>query len=412
MEFRLSSKQKGNILSWRGATDFSTLFREKLLESLKGEGAFQALQMLERVQAALAEIENANEAAMENFRTLEESLTSVAEIHQLRRITAQFYAGMYEHVTLFRSSTTCYEQSSRFLRAVSDKILHISRERLGLLERHLPEHVLIALGPTGRSEFSPFCPLQMTLVCRHENALEIESIRQYGALLHEGFETCGLRVDQDISPRNEAWCGSLASWRQKLSTDLEHAEYDDMIDFLRLADQTILAGSQPLYMEFSSYAKAQLSSCHNAQGNLVSRASVLSNGLGILGGLRLEKNGPYRGCFPLLDHALQPLTATISAFSLLYKLEAETSPGRLRELMDRREMSEEMTEQLLHAWNDMNEIRLIHESACQDNWLDPSPLHIDLETLSDEEQESLRNKLEAVGHFQRYLHTAFTAMGR
>lgn len=412
MEFRLSSKQKGDVLSWRGATDFSALFRERLLESLKGTGSLQALRMFEQVQTALAEIECANETALAKFRCLEESLSSATEIHQLRGITAQFYAGMYEHLSLFRSSTTYYEQSSRFIRAISDTLLHLSRERLGLLERHLPEHVLIALGPTGRSEFSPFCPLQMALVCRHENAIEMESLRQYGALLHEGFETCGLRVDQDISPRNDAWCGSLDSWRQKLSTDLEHAEYNEMIDLLRLSDQTILAGSQSLFTEFSLYAKAQLSACHNAQENLVSRASLLSNGLGLLGGLRLEKNGPYRGCFPLLDHALQPLTATISAFSLLYRLDAETSPERLRELMVRGELDEEITEQLLHAWNDMNELRLIHERACQHNWLDPSPLHIDLDTISDDEQESLRNKLEAVGHFQRYLHTAFTAMGR
>jgi len=215
-----------------------------------------------------------------------------------------------------------------------------------------------------------------------------------------------------VSPKNSDWCSSLEYWQATLQGDMAHTELDELINFIRLADQNFLAGSVELSNDFCAMGKMALSENDIALENLVSRASLLSNGVGLLGGLRLEKSGPYRGRFSLLEHALQPLTASISAFSLLSRLVSETSQERICELVSRGELGVDMAEQLLHAWNDINELRLMHERESQPNWMDAAPLHLDLDTLSAEEQESLRKKLEAIGHFQRYLQTTFTALGR
>lgn len=412
MAFLLSAKREHDIIAWRGSSEFMALFREKLMEQLGNVSAPQALRKLEQILSEFEKIKHTDSTVSKNLFLLRESLSLITEPQQLREITTKFYSGIYAHVRIFNSPTAFYQQSSYFLNVIAETILDLSRKRLGLLERHLPEHALIALGPAGRMEFSPFCPLQIMLVCCHANALEMESIRHYGALVHEGFEACGLQVDKEISPKNEEWCCSLTAWSKKLEDGLENPEQDELIDLLRLGDQALLAGSATLSNDFCQMAQKKLSESHIALENLVSRVTSLSNGLGLLGGLRLEKSGPHRGCFLLLEHALQPLTGSVSAFALICRLTTQTSPERVKEMLARRELNVDMTEQLLVTWNKVNELRLIHEQESQPDWTDVAPLHIDPDNLSFNDQESLRETLEAIGHFQRYLYTTYTALGR
>lgn len=412
MAFLLSAKQEGDPLSWRGATDFCSSFRDRLLGSLGKKNSDMALQTIELVLSELAIAQNTNMHCLNESIQVRKKLSATSELQQLRKLTADFYGTLYDHVTLFRSPLVFYQQSSLFLNALAVTVLRLSRERLGLLERHLPEHALIALGPAGRHEFSPFCPLQMALICRHDSGIMQESIRQYGALVHEGFEACGLHVDPAVSPINGDWCVNLPFWQRTLEDNLNHAEQELLVDLLRLADQTTLAGSTELAEEFRQRAGTTLATSHTALGNLVSRVSLLSNGLGILGRLRLEKSGPYRGHFPLLDHALLPLTSTISAFALISSLTSDTSPQRLHELLHNGELSIDMAEQLLEAWHTINELRLVHEQKSLPDWDDCAPLHLNLEFLSGAETESLRAALESIGLFQRYLYTCYNVAGR
>ena len=145
--------------------------------------------------------------------------------------------------------------------------------------------------------------------------------------------------------------------------------------------------------------------------NLVSRVVALSNGIGMMGGLRFEKSGPFRGQFALLENALQPLSASVSALGLLKRLETMTTPRRVRELLWRRELNVDMSERLLQAWHTLHELRLIREREVQPDWANAAPLHLDIEEMTAAEQESLRESLEAVGNIQRHVGLNFSGVG-
>lgn len=412
MFFLLSAKQEGEFLSWRGVTDYLESFHGELLDSFSGGDFGLALHKLQQLESELDEIKGVNADCFEMSLKLREKLATVTDSVQLFEITASFYTVLYNHVLLFNSPVVFYQESRLYLKSLGDAVLRISKERLGLLERHLPEHTLIVLGPAGRHEFSPFCPLQMLLLCRNAEGLEYESLRQYGALISDSFETCGLMVDPFVNPKNSEWCGSFNSWQSRLTGDFYKLENDELIDLLRLSDQAIIAGSLQLGADFYQLAKKSLSSSHIALENLVSRISLLSNGLGILGRLQLEKSGPYRGRFPLLEHALQPLTSAISAFALIANLINDTSTGRVCELLQTGGLNVDMAEQLLKAWYTINELRLLHEQKNLSNRHDVAPLHLNMESLSYSQQQSLHDALDIIGVFQHYLYSTYTAEGK
>jgi signal-transduction protein with cAMP-binding, CBS, and nucleotidyltransferase domain len=138
---------------------------------------------------------------------------------------------------------------------------------------------------------------------------------------------------------------------------------------------------------------------------------ALSNGIGMMGGLRFEKSGPYRGQFALLENALQPLSASVSALGLLKHIETVTTPRRVRDLLWRRELNVDMAERLLQAWHALHELRLIREREFQPDWGNAAPLHLEIEEMDVEEQESLRASLEAIGNIQRHVGLNFSGAG-
>jgi signal-transduction protein with cAMP-binding, CBS, and nucleotidyltransferase domain len=136
----------------------------------------------------------------------------------------------------------------------------------------------------------------------------------------------------------------------------------------------------------------------------------ISHGIGIMGGLRYEKNGPFRGLFALRDNALQPLSASICALALLKELETRTTPQRVREILLKRELSVDMAERLLHAWHALHELRLVRESHVQPDWSSESPLYLDINEMDLNEQNLLRESLDAVGAIQRHVAVTYSGM--
>jgi len=282
---------------------------------------------------------------------------------------------------------------------------------LGDSAARMPELALIALGPAGLQEFSPFCPLQFMLVHGQTGEEEQGLVQRFAALLHEGFEACGLQVDETVTPRTSLWRGSLSEWSQRLGTVSKRGNFSELLEILRLADQTLLDGSEDIGTGFRQLALTTLAASPLAVKNLVSRVVALSNGIGMMGGLRFEKSGTYRGQFALLDNALQPLSASVSALGLLKRLDTMATPQRVRELLWRRDLNVDMAERLLKAWHMLHELRLARERDAQPHWANGAPLYLNIEQMDTPEQEALRESLEAVGNIQRHVGINFSGTG-
>lgn len=402
---------KGNdVLAWRAAGDFSATFRQQLLARLEYCKSEEGEQLLAGVGHSLATLVADNEAFLQRCETILTDVATSSDHSRFREQAEQFFTDLYEHVAIHHSAVAFYELSNRFLQALSGAILRQARVSQGAPAEQLSPLQLIALGPVGRLEFSPFCPLQLLLVHGDGERVDRETRTRLGQLIHDGFSACGFQVDERITPRNEAWCGSRTEWRQRLLQLLDQGEPDDLIDFFRLADQSVLYADEGAEGDFFRFCLLLLKNHRAALDFQVTRVLNLSHGIGIMGGMRFEKKGPYRGKFALLDNGLQPMAAAVATLALFKNLESASTPQRIREVLWMRKLNVDMAERLLQAWHTLHELRLLREAGTHPEWSDQGALHLEIDDLNDSEQASLRESLESVGAIQRHVGLTYSSM--
>jgi signal-transduction protein with cAMP-binding, CBS, and nucleotidyltransferase domain len=406
----LVSAKGSDVLAWRACGDFTATFRQQLLSRLEFYRSDETGALLSGVGHALDDLVAANDAFCLRSSALIDEAASCNDAVRFKTLTAEFYSGLYEHIGIYHSVPAFYESSTFFLKALSGAIIRRAISGFGISDRQFPPLKLIAVGPAGRQEFSPFCPLHLLLIHGAVGHAEQEIIAQLGRLIHEGFESCGFQVDKTITPRNKEWRGSLPEWQHRLAKLLDRGEIDDLIDFFRLADQTVLFQDHEGSSEFFHLFKNLLKQHRSAMAFQVTRVRALSHGIGIMGGMRFEKKGPYRGKFALLDNALQPLSAALSSLALLKNLDTAATPQRVREVLWRRELNVDMAERVLQAWHSLHELRLIRELTVHPDWSDEGSLHLDIDELNDSEQTVLRESLDTVGVIQRHVGLTFSGM--
>jgi signal-transduction protein with cAMP-binding, CBS, and nucleotidyltransferase domain len=407
----LVSAKGSDVLAWRAAGDFAVTFRQVVLDRMEFCRSDEAAALLTGVSRALDDLAAVNDGFCSRCDTLIAEVAACHDPVRLRELTAGFFTGLYDHCARHHSAPAFYQFSHLFLQALAGAVSRNAYTMLGDSAARMPELALIALGPAGRQEFSPFCPLQFMLI--HEDAAAAEDglIHRYASLLHQGFEACGLQIDGVVTPRNGPWRGSVSECVRQLVDVLLRGNVSEVVEILRLADQTRLDGDADTGSRFRQLSLEALASSPVALKNLVSRVVALSNGIGMMGGLRFEKSGPFRGQFALLENALQPLSASISALALLKRLETMETPRRIRELLWRRDLNVDMAERLLQAWHTLHELRLVRERQAQADWTDRAPLHLDIEELDLAGQDALRESLEAIGNIQRHVGLNFSGMG-
>jgi signal-transduction protein with cAMP-binding, CBS, and nucleotidyltransferase domain len=406
----LVSAKGSDIIAWRACGDFSSSFRQSLIARLEFCRSNEAEGLLLGTGQAFDELIAGNDTFCFHCIDLIEEVSACAELPRLREIATDFYAGLYDHIVMHHSAPAFYEFSTFFIQSLSRSISCYAQAKLGLLYLQLPQVMLIALGAAGRQEYSPFRPLQFMLVHGEADEAGKKALSQLGRLIHEGFEACGLRVDGIVTPRNPEWRGSMSEWRQRLVQRLEQGGVNELVDLFKLADQYILCSDEGFNPEFSLLCRTILKEQRSAIAFQVTRVRNFSHGIGIMGGLRFEKKGPYRGLFALRENALQPLSAAISIIGLIKNLEAVSTPQRIRETLWRRELNVDMAERLLQAWHTLHELRLTRESCLQPDWSNDAPLYLNIEEMLDSEQNLLRESLETVGAIQRHVGLTFSGM--
>jgi signal-transduction protein with cAMP-binding, CBS, and nucleotidyltransferase domain len=406
----LVSAKSGEVLAWRACGDFAVSFRQVLLARLEFCRSNEAEAMLMEAGQALADLITANDAFFVRSADFIGEISACAEPPRLRELTMAYFTELYDHISIYQSVPTFYEFSTQLLHALCASINLYAHTALGLLDRKMPQVKLIALGSAGRQEFSPFCPLQLMLVHSEAGDAEHETLSQFGRLIHEGFEACGFQVDETVTPRNREWRGSMPEWHQRLAQQLKQSQVNELVDLHRFFDQSVLYNDEGFDAEFIEMCRSLLKEHRSVMACQVTRVCNLSHGIGIMGGMRFEKKGTYRGKFALRDNALQPLAAVIGVLAVLKGLETPTTPQRIREILWRRELNVDMAERLLQAWHTLHELRLARERDVHPVWSNEAPLHLNVEEMPESEQTRLRESLEAVGAIQRHVGQTFSGM--
>jgi len=217
-------------------------------------------------------------------------------------------------------------------------------------------------------------------------------------------------IDESATPVLPQWRGTLEHWVERLDSAVDRNKEADLIEVLRLVDQTILVDDGGVGSRFRNICSQQLAR-RNAASNLAARVLALSNGLGMMGGFKLEKSGPHRGKFSLLDHALLPLAATVAAICLNNDIVEDGTPRRLKELVRNGRLDVNLAEKALQAWFLFSGYRLDLEISATSGQDCRDILNIDLSSLDAEDQENMRTALEAVASLKRFLQATLGQQG-
>lgn len=392
-----------NFASWRGVEEFAVAYREAAVRLASRRHPAGMAQLLELVEDQLDAVELENTALTVELEQLLNGFTGATGKGQLRPLLPRFYESAYRHFARFGSPSAFYRMSERFLRALVECCLRLAKQEIGT---RLPPLALVVMGPAGRREATRFCQVQMALVWNGAGA--DDTMAQLGTELVAWLRVCGIVLEEHVTPMNSYWRGSLADWQSRFETASARHDQPSLIELLRLADKTVLTSEGDLATGFDQLCNRFLRQ-RDFIGNLVKRCHLLSNGISMMGNLKLEKSGPHRGAFPLLDHALLPLAAAVAALCLLHGVEQTGTPERLRQLVRIGRLDVDLAERALHAWHCFSEHRLsleLHASPGQDC---RDILHLVPSTLGAAELDRLHSSLETVADMQRYLQVSFGA---
>lgn len=410
MNYLLSAKGK-DITTWRAAEQFTSSYLEAILERASAGGNGTSEQVYSETLKHLAHLAKTHESDINKLDALSAEIAEGPPARRLRELTGTYFEVLYHHLNIFYSAPVFYQKSQEFLKTITAVIIAQAKDQLGLFARHLPEMALMVVGSAGRGEFTPFCHLQLLLVHEDVAPARNQTIKLFCHTLHAGFEAAGLTVDQTISPRNSEWRGNLTEWRQRCQDSMNSTTPDSLISLLRLADSMILTSNEELGQQLQELVFTSLKNNRLAQANLVERMESLSNGLGLMGRLKLEKSGAGRGLFRLLDHGLLPLASALSALSLIKESRACSSCDRILELLNRREIDVDLAEKMLDTWYTLHELRLRHEQALSVADHSEQSLFLNPGELSAEQRQSLKTALTAVASIQRHVAIIFSGSG-
>lgn len=410
MKFLLSAKN-GDVTNWGAAKEFATSYRQALLDLTSSATGGSAETFFSEACATLENAVNTHQTLVNRMNSLVEAAASAPSTGDLRELTASFYGDLYTLFGHFRSVPAFYQFSMVFLRRMSSVLIVRATDQLGLSVGHLPEMELIAVGQGGRCEYSPFSPLQILLVYGEITASQLQAVEQFGAALHDGFEAAGLAVDPVVTPRNERWRGTLADWQQRCEKGLRPQTDDESISLCRLSDLSTLSSDKGLGLQLREMSSSALNGSRPVLTSLIERMAALSNGLGIMGRLKVERRGSRRGLFRLHDHGILPFSVALSALALIKGIEAVGSCERIHELLRRRELDVEMAERMLAAWYTLHDLRLWREQSLRMEQLSDVSSCLDPDELTAEQRHSLKEALESTAVIQRYVEMTFSGMG-
>ena len=406
MPVTISAKGK-DFESWRAAGNFAVMFREAMLNKTATLLSGPAAEYFQDVECRLEEQAATCSAEVAAMRQMVEKAAVSDNPADLKVGIVAFYAAAYGFFSRFQSVTAFWQLSAEFYRAMSHSVVTLAKEKMGMLARRLPPVALVALGPCGRNEFSPFCRMQVMMLHGEVDSSMIEPLRLFGRMLHESFEAIGLLLDDVVTPRNPDWCGTVSRWCEKMARGVERGNAKELIELLRLADQSALYQDADLWAGFRADCLELLGGSFSAMNNLVVRLNKIPGGIGLMGGVRLERSGAYRGLFRLLDHALLPLSVCITSLSLLKGIEEIGTPQRIRGLLAKGALDVETAERALEAWHLFNRLHLSAEAGLQPEWGRQTALYLDVLALSEADQGELRSCLEATAMLQRYVGIAY-----
>jgi len=392
-----------DFASWHGVEEFATTYRDAAVTLASRRHPEGISQLLELLETLLTDVERNNSLVAVQFEELKVKLAAATEQAQLRGLLAEFFSCIYGHFERFRSPVAFFGMTDVLLHDLAACCLRLAKQHVA---GDLPPLALIVMGPAGRREATRYSRLQLALVWDEQGTETEERMAQLGEELVAWFRVSGIALEESVTPVNPEWSGNLQQWQARFDAAAGQKKRGALIEMLRLADHIVLVEEGNVAEKFEMLCRQCLGQ-RVFVGNLVERCLTLTNGIGMMGSLRLEKSGPHRGAFSLLEHAFLPLAAAISSICLIQDIDLVGTPERLRGLVRAGKLDVDLAERVLNAWHCFSGHRLTLEQTALPGQDCRDILHLVPASLSRPDQDQLRLSLEAVADLQRHLHVHF-----
>lgn len=391
-----------DFTAWDGLESFTLDYRDAVIHQGVKQSPEAIASFIRQVEEQITALKLANQTTASQIEQLLDRLGDLSGQAELRKLTTEFFNLTTRHYHLFAAPEAHFQITDCFLSRLAERCLQLVEQQM---DRTLPPISLVALGPAGRCEASRYNQLQLALVWS-DNNVSAELMELLGTELVAWLRVCGISVEEAVSPLSVDWRGSLADWQQRFSTIITGNDRSALIDLLRFVDRKPLLDAAGIFSEFTSLCDNCLKQ-DNAMSNLVSRCLSLSNGIGLMGTIRLERSGPHRDSFSLLNNGLLPLASAVAALGLVFNLQQTGTPARLRELVRIGKLDVDLAERAVKAWYCFNNHRLKLELEAPVGLDHRDILHLSPATLNQPELEQLQSALETAGDLQRYLQVSF-----
>lgn len=403
MALLISAKNR-DIGNWRAAGEFAADFRDALLGQTANLLSDDAESLFLDVEKTLEEGAAAHDQALLRMREMMVLASRSSDPAVLKKIVKDFQAEIICFFSWNRSATAYFRLQAEFYEAIASAVVKISRQRAGLSDTPDQPLALIALGDGGRAEFSLKDRLKLLLIC--DERITSERMAVLGETLHSIFDESGLLLDDTITPRHAAWRSTKNDLLARLTNSTKSESADALHELINLVNQRVLYNENELATGVRDECLKLLSGSRRALLIMVERLHTLSSGIGLMGGIKLEKSGPGRGKFRLYHYALQPLSCSVTVLSLLKGEMSLSTPERIRGLLSKGNLDVETAERLLNAWHNFNEHRAALESQNHIEGFDDE-LYLDYAAMGEQAQDDFKYYLETTAALLRHVIITF-----
>lgn len=393
--------KRDDFTAWNGLEDFVQRYRSSVIRLAVQPGSGAIAPLIGQVEGGLLSVAEQNHESLRRLQMALTELEGATEPEQLRRLISSFHQLSRDHFAIFAAPQALFQMTSLFMKGFLTRCMQLVRQQL---PEQLPPVSLFALGSFGRFEGSCFSRLQLAMVWEGKQPDEL--MEQLCRSLVTWLRVGGVAVEEEITPLRAEWRGNLSTWQKRVETAARSRDKRVLIDLLRINDRAVMVDDASVAVSLDTLCNRHLPQ-KKVVSNLVWRVNSLTNGIGMMGGLKLEKSGPHRGSFSLLEHALLPLGASVAALALIHAVEKQGTLQRLHELVKGGWLDVDLAERAMQGWYHFNRLRLELEqnAAAGSDFRDI--IYLDTARLSSDSLQKLHDALETTGDLQRYLQIRF-----
>jgi CBS domain-containing protein len=237
------------------------------------------------------------------------------------------------------------------------------------------------------------------VAARYFSRLAEEAI---AGLLAIGFPPC----PGGAMASNPRWCQPLATWSRYFREWMARPTPEHILAACMYFDLRPVVGDAALGASLGAIVRSEAPGQHRFLTTMAADVVDRRLPLGLLGGLRTPRSGPYRGALDLKGAGGIQLVGAARVHALELGLDATGTAERFREAGERGLYPAAEVTEIVDAHEDLLRLRLVYQLACVREGR-PLDNHVPLRWLSHRDELLLREALRTVGRVQGRLRERF-----